>query len=175
MRVINLFGGPGSGKSTTAAGLFHLMKLENLNVELVTEYAKDMVWEKRANIFNDQLYITAKQNRRLNRLLDHNIKFAITDSPLLLGSMYVDENYLDGYYNKLLMSLFDKYHNINFLLTRTKKYSSRGRNQTEKEANDIDINLLKYLNSCRIPLVKLDGDSKAPEKILEFLKTYGHV
>lgn len=55
MKVINLFGGPGSGKSTLAAGLFERMKIQGLSVELVTEYAKDMVWERRGNILDDQL------------------------------------------------------------------------------------------------------------------------
>jgi ATP:corrinoid adenosyltransferase len=67
MKVINIFAGPCAGKSTTAAGLFYLMKVSGYNVELVTEYAKDMTWEGRHNILGDQLYILAKQNRRLER------------------------------------------------------------------------------------------------------------
>ncbi len=39
-----MFGGPGTGKSTSAAGLFFKMKLAQMEVELVTEYAKDLVW-----------------------------------------------------------------------------------------------------------------------------------
>jgi len=39
-KVINLFAGPGAGKSTTAAGLFAEMKRANVDVELVTEYVK---------------------------------------------------------------------------------------------------------------------------------------
>ena len=46
-RVVNLFAGPGSGKSTTASGLFHLLKLDNKKTELVTEYAKDAIYEQR--------------------------------------------------------------------------------------------------------------------------------
>jgi len=45
MKVINLFGGPGCGKSTAAAGLFHLMKSNHMSVELVNEFAKEIVWE----------------------------------------------------------------------------------------------------------------------------------
>ena len=43
-RVINLLGAPGAGKSTAAAGLFYRMKKEFLSVELVTEYAKDLIY-----------------------------------------------------------------------------------------------------------------------------------
>ncbi len=47
LKVINLWAGPGAGKSTTAAGLFNLMKIRGYNVELVTEFAKEMVYEGR--------------------------------------------------------------------------------------------------------------------------------
>lgn len=39
---VNLYGGPGSGKSTTAAGVVSQLKLLSINAELVTEYAKDL-------------------------------------------------------------------------------------------------------------------------------------
>ena len=46
MKVINLFAGPGTGKSTTAAGLFYKMKSKGYMVELVTEFAKDLVYQE---------------------------------------------------------------------------------------------------------------------------------
>lgn len=41
-KVINLYGGPGTGKSTTAAMLFAKMKLAGFNCEYVPEFAKDL-------------------------------------------------------------------------------------------------------------------------------------
>ena len=92
MKVLNIWGGPGIGKSTTAAGLFYEMKKLGLNVELVQEYAKDAVWEKRHNILDDQIYIFAKQQRRIARLAEHNIDWVITDSPIPLGLVYLRPN-----------------------------------------------------------------------------------
>lgn len=43
-KYINFFGGPGSEKSTSAAQLFSRMKKQRMNVELVTEVAKDFLW-----------------------------------------------------------------------------------------------------------------------------------
>jgi adenylate kinase family enzyme len=40
-KYINIFGGPGAGKSTTAAALFAEMKRRGMNVELATEVAED--------------------------------------------------------------------------------------------------------------------------------------
>ena len=68
MKVINLFAGPGSGKSTTAAGLFYHLKTMNKKVEYVSEYAKDLIYENRFERLNDYLYMLAKQHHRLYRL-----------------------------------------------------------------------------------------------------------
>ena len=45
MLVVNLFGAPGAGKSTGAAYIFSRLKMLGINAELVTEFAKDKVWE----------------------------------------------------------------------------------------------------------------------------------
>ena len=37
-KVINLFGGPGAGKSTIASGLFYHMKIAGYNVEMTGEW-----------------------------------------------------------------------------------------------------------------------------------------
>ena len=44
--VINLFAGPGVGKSTTAARVFAELKLKGVNCEMALEFAKDKVWEE---------------------------------------------------------------------------------------------------------------------------------
>lgn len=150
MKVINLFGGPGVGKSTTAAGLFSLMKKQRMNVELVTEYAKDMTWEGRHNILQDQIYITAKQNRKLHRLRDHKVDYVITDSPLLLGIMYMPFDYYSTYPN-LVLEIFNSYDNVNYFIKREVEYDTTGRNQTLEEAKDIDLKLLQFLDGQNIP------------------------
>ena len=86
MKMTNLFGGPCSGKSATMAGLFYQMKLKHLSVEMVTEYAKDLVYSEQFNLLqgpNHQISIFAEQNRR-QLILQNKVDWAITDSPLLL-------------------------------------------------------------------------------------------
>ena len=93
MKVINLYGGPGSGKSTTAAGLYYRMKMAHHNVELVTEYAKDLVYADRLEgMLDQQEYIFAKQNNRLHRLRNKT-DWVVTDSPILLSTVYVNEGW----------------------------------------------------------------------------------
>ena len=55
--VINLFGGPGCGKSTTMARIFADLKIQGYNAEMVSEFAKDLVYEQRQETMKDELYL----------------------------------------------------------------------------------------------------------------------
>ena len=150
--VINLFGGPNSGKSVLASDLFSYMKKKDYNVELITEYAKDLTWEKRHNILmEDQLYIFAKQHRKLLRLKD-TVEYAICDSPLILSGVYYNSDY--NIYDKtkfmdLILETYHKYPNINFYLKRDLdfKYFHEGRNQTLEESQNLDNMILYFLKN----------------------------
>jgi len=95
-KVINLFGGPGSGKSTMATSVFALLKMHDVNCEYVSEYAKDLVWEGKDRLMNtDPLYIFSKQHLR-QRKLENKVEIVITDSPLLMSLVYYrDPIYID--------------------------------------------------------------------------------
>lgn len=151
LKVVNIFGGPGTGKSTTAAFLFHELKCAGKNVELVTEYAKDMVWEGRSNVLTDQLYMAAKQNRRLGRLVNSGLDLAITDSPLILGALYAPEGYFPSF-EPFLVEVFNSYDNYNIYLQRQVTYNPLGRNQTLEEAVEIDIANLRLLQKHGIKI-----------------------
>lgn len=166
-KIISIAGGPGSGKSTTAAGLFNLMKLARINVELTTEWVKSAVWEERGTVFEDQLYITAKQNRQLHRLIG-KVDFVISDSPLFLGAIYVPKNYYPTY-SKFLMEVYNGYDNITYYLNRVKPYHTVGRGQTEKESDNIGKSILKYMNENDIKYKELDGNESAAQLIFEDL------
>ena len=58
--TVSLFGPPGAGKSTLAAYVFAKLKMMGVNCELVTEFAKDKVWEKNNEALSNQIYIFAK-------------------------------------------------------------------------------------------------------------------
>lgn len=165
MKVINLIGGPGSGKSTTAAGLFNLMKLQGIKCELVVEYAKEIVYEGRKT--DDQLYILAQQNKRLRRLEKH-VDYVITDSPLLLSIIYASD-YPDSLH-QLVLDLYNKYDNMLVFLERNKPYEKYGRTQTLEEAVDIDNLIRKLLNVQNIPYYSLPGDIDAPKEVFKLIK-----
>lgn len=173
MQVINLFGGPGTGKSTTAADLFATMKWDNRNVELVDEYAKQITWDDRKSILNDQLYMTAKQNRKLARLQPH-VDWVITDSPLILALAYVPSDYFVSF-KPMLVELFNSYDNINIMLTRKKPFHQVGRMQTEDEARMADTSIRNILNQMEYPYFEVDADQDAKNVIYDIIRGRGRV
>lgn len=169
MKVLNIWGGPGTGKSTTAAGVFYQMKCQGIKVELVQEYAKDMVWEQRHNILEDQIYIFAKQQRRISRLKQHDLDYVITDSPIAMGLCYTDPKLLTPDFNRLVMHVFTSYDNVNVFLQREVPYEAVGRMQTETQAQELDDKILRLLTEHDVPYQRIrPGDVDA---ILEILKT----
>jgi len=168
MRIINLFGEPGAGKSTIAAGLFYLMKIHGYEVELVTEFAKDLTWSERYIDLNDQLMVTANQHNRIHRL-KKKVDYIITDSPIIAGILYYPKDYFPSYVT-LLQEIHHSYNNTNILLKRIKKYNKNGRNQTEKQAKEKRKILKKLLEDNDIKYEKIESSKKAAKKIYKYLK-----
>jgi len=167
MIVINFFAGPGSGKSTSAAGLFSKLKLSYYNAELVTEVAKDFVWSKRYSCLENQILVTTLQYERL-RILSNQVDFAVTDSPILLGSIYNKEKFPS--YNPLIFELFNSFQNINIIVKRVKPYVKTGRLQTLDEAKDIDIKIKNMLISNAYDYLEFDGDENIVDNVFNYIK-----
>lgn len=170
--IINLFGGPSTGKSTTAAGVFSLLKLHDVECELVTEFAKDLVWEERHKTFLDQQYIFGKQHHRLWRVAN-KVDVVITDSPLMLSPIY-GERYktTSKNFNNNVIDAVNKYNNYNIVLTRIKKYHTIGRNETEEEAKTIDIIIKQALTDYNMSWLELPGSLDGMNKITEIVLNY---
>lgn len=142
--IVNLFGGPGTGKSTTAAGIFHKLKLSGVNCEMALEYAKDRVWEGSGHILDNQLYVFGKQFHRIWRLLG-KVDVIITDSPLLNSILYYqDEN---PHFPAMVAFEHSRLNNFNVLLQRVKPYNPSGRLQTEEGAKEKDEQIRAILDN----------------------------
>lgn len=163
LTVINLFAGPCSGKSTNSAGLFYLMKISGMSVELVTEYAKEKVYDEHLQCLEDQLYVFAKQQKRLKRLVGR-VKYAITDSPLMLSILY-NKNPNSCLLNTLIAETFNSYNNWNYFIGRQNTYSMSGRIHTEEESIMLDKRLLSIIKEYDIPMNFLHSDSNCANNI----------
>lgn len=166
--IVNLFAGPGAGKSTTAAGLFHHLKMIGVNCELVTEYAKDLTWEERRGTLTNQPYIFGKQYNRMYRLLD-KVDAIITDSPLPL-SVYYDGNKSPESFRQSVVDIFKQMRNLNFFIQRSKRYVTTGRKQTEVEARNIDNELATLLEKYEVPYTLVPGTQSGLKKIIKIVE-----
>jgi hypothetical protein len=155
-----MFAGPGAGKSTTSAGLFTILKLhDGIKCELVTEFAKDLVWEERNYTFKNQFYLFAKQQHRVWRVSE-KVDITITDSPILLSNIY-GKHYNrhcanEAFYDYVLME-FNRFKNFNFFIERKKEYAEYGRNETAEEALTVDRKIKEYLKNQNIEYTSIDG------------------
>lgn len=168
--VVNLFAGPGVGKSTTAARIFAELKMHGVNCEMALEFAKDKVWEESFKTMDDQIYIFGKQFHKIWRLKD-KVDVIICDSPLPISIVYDKEN--SEAFHTLIMEQFNKFDNYNILLKRSGEYQKEGRVQTEEEAKEVDEIVKKVLKDYNIVhrVMPIDGAAmKITEKILEELK-----
>lgn len=167
-RIINLFGGPGCGKSTTAAELFGAMKRKGYSVELVTEFAKRLVWEERlTTLHNNQAYVHGKQLHYLDNVVG-KVDYVVTDSPTVLSAIYAPIGYPQSF-TAFVLDIFNRYDNFNIVLKREKPYVPVGRTQTEDEAKKLDVKISDWLTFVNIPFTVIPGDEFAVRSILNAL------
>lgn len=172
---INFLGGPGSGKSTTAAWLFAQLKDRQVSIELVTEYVKSWACQKREVKPFDQIYLMGKQMQYEYRFLGSGIKNIVTDCPVFLSAIYAEH-----YYPKLklmkpmldIIKAYDaEYPSINIFLNRKDKpYIHEGRYQTKSQATEIDSLIKSKLKLQKAPTLFIDHDDR--DAILNTALTY---
>lgn len=148
-RRINLFAGPGAGKSTTASLLFSQLKRRGYNAELVTEYVKTWAYQEIIPTSYDQLHIFSEQLRREVIPLQHGCDLIVTDSPLHLSYYYgrrYDLKY-DDYILDMIKEFDEEFPPINIMIERNPdEFNQNGRFQDLKQSIIIDAELEKMIS-----------------------------
>jgi tRNA uridine 5-carbamoylmethylation protein Kti12 len=174
MKVINLYGGPGVGKTTTAWLLCGALKKLGVEVEFVPEFAKRCVYENRDTLLSeDQLYVLAKQHRGILILAESGVEYAVVDSPLVLSASYNDHKKLNqDIINLLVRELYEKYDNINIFIERStqRKYDPRGRIQKNyEEAIEKDEEIKRSVSHFGVKCLSTESSDVAVKEILKIL------
>lgn len=169
--VINFFGGPGIGKSTLAAKTFSKLKDEQIDCELISEYAKHATWEENFTALKNQFYTTAIQHHKEFIVLG-KVDVIVTDCPLILGLMYFNDpnKQKEEYFFKFILEEFSERENLNYFILRTRSYNENGRNQTLNEAIQLDNNLKNLLHTNKIGYSNISYDEESINKILNDVK-----
>lgn len=162
-KLINIYGGPGAGKSTAAAGVFYELKKLGYNCGLVTEMATELVYDEAYNIINDQLYLFAEQWHRTFRMLG-KVDFIVTDSPFLLNIVYNKVN--DEDFNRFIFSRIHKLDSLDFFINRSDTFSNVGRIHNLEQSKEIDKVIKNLAKENGIDLIDIEQNN-AIEKILQ--------
>lgn len=165
MLIINLYAPPGSGKSTGAAYVFAMLKMNGINAELITEYAKDKAWENNTEAIDNQVYIFGQQYYRITRC-ENKVDVIVTDSPLLLSALYNHSEILGEKFNELVAEIAKSYNTINYYINRVKPYNPAGRFQSEEESLAMDRKLRDLLDRYNIIYDNIDGCEEGYQHIV---------
>jgi len=164
--VVNLFAGPGTGKSTSCAQIYSDLKWFGINCEMAREFAKDKVWEKSIGVLDDQIYIFGKQQHK-PRVLMNEVDVVITDSPILFSIIYDKTGNVN--FRNLIIDVFHEYENINIFLERTKPYNPKGRLQSEEKAKILDNHIKNLLDELEIDYMTVKCTKEDIAKLSEFI------
>ena len=170
MRV-SLVAGPGSGKSTNAAKIYHHYKAIFHSIELVQEFVKEWAYMNKKPEGFDQYLISATQLHMEYKPLKAGVKNIVTDSPVILGAFYAKE-YGVPFHNELLniSKMFDKeYPNMYFFLNRgDRKYIPHGRYETHDQAIARDNALKNFLEENKVNFIEVNNG----DQIIEYVSSY---
>lgn len=170
IRRISLFGGPGSGKSSTSAFLFSELKARGFSIEIVTEYIKFWTYISRKPESFDSVYCMAKQLHKEDTILRGQTKLTITDSPLMLQCFY---SWYHNEHGSVPMEELEKeveeiYPSLNIFLTRGDYvYDNNGRYENFEQAKQVDVSLRAFLNSKKVNYLDFTCNDKI--KILDYV------
>ena len=174
--IISMYGGPGAGKSTSAAYLYYLLKAAGESVELVREYVKAWAWEGRKINNYDAIYFLGKQVRHESMLFG-KVKWIVTDSPIFMNlyyaTLYCTPTITEGVksavlsFNKQTIEDGHKHHHV--MLHRAHQYDPDGRYQTEAEALGIDVGVEKMLTDLNIDMFHCESSEDALKLMFEVI------
>lgn len=160
MKVINLFAGPGVGKSTTGAVLYGMLSMAGYVAEYVPEFAKFASFANNTSALKDQIYMFGKQHNRLDVLRRSTLDFVVMDGPLPLACLHTPSGYF-GHFEPLVMEAFASFDNVNFFLERSTdiRFQSEGRNEDELGARLLCERTEALLLRYDVPFTKVRASS----------------
>ena len=176
-KIVNLFGGPGIGKSSIASGLTYKLKKKHITCDNPYEFPKVLAWDENHSAIKDQLYVLANQHRGIVKSFG-KVDYIILDSPIILslvykslykGTEYPATLYGDSF-DKMVLDIHNQYDTLNILLKRTDGgFNEKERYQTIDESKMLDEEIEKTLITHNIPYVTIEVGDETVNDILKIL------
>jgi predicted ATP-dependent serine protease len=165
--VINIFGGPGIGKSTLAAQIYTELKKRHINIEYIPEYPKELVYEERLLTLKDQIYVFAHQHHKIWTAAKHN-QVVVTDSPIILSTVYNPET--SANFRALILEMHNKFNSMNIVLKRNPEtHTMVGRVHSLTESISLDRRIVDVLVEEGIDFAEFDPVNDNLQVLLELI------
>lgn len=151
--VINLFGGPHTGKTKLAFALFGALAGGERCVDFAGEFARDLSLEDNRRALSCQPYVLGTQIWRVQRAILAGAEMVITDSPALLSCAYRTSPGIE----MLAGEAHHAHDSLNFLLTgRPDGFNSFGRIHMDRTAAaQVDPRVEALLDRHGVETIKL--------------------
>jgi 2-phosphoglycerate kinase len=176
-KIVNLFGGPGIGKSSIASGITYKLKKRHISCDNPYEFPKLLAWDDNKSAIKDQLYVLANQHRGITKSYG-KVDYIIVDSPILLSVVYKDyyqdneypSNLYQESFDNFIVELFKKYDSINILLKRTDGlHNNKERYQSLDESKELDVKIESILNKWDIPYLEVEVCDDTVNRIVDLI------
>lgn len=137
---VNLYAGPGVGKTTTALGLAYHLKMLGVHCEYVPEVAKSLLYQGRLHT-TPQADIVRNQSEQMSTMTVGRVQVVVTDSPVPLALAYCTPDEVSALapkirtFQKGLADCFGV-RQLDVLLRRdlSESYQQEGRSQSAQES-----------------------------------------
>ena len=161
--VINLIGGPCSGKSTVAAELFARLKKMGIKTELVSEYIKDRIYEENKTMPNNQIAIFGMEHYNISNKLG-KVEVIVHDGSFINNILYKKEDNQE--FDNLIVSEYHKFNNLDFFIKRGNiEFEDYGRIHNYEQSLELDEKIKQLYNNCGANFIEVESRD-AVDKII---------
>ena len=161
--VINLIGGPCSGKSTVAAELFARLKKMGIKTELVSEYIKDRIYEENKTMPNNQIAIFGMEHYNISNKLG-KVEVIVHDGSFINNILYKKEDNQE--FDNLIVSEYHKFNNLDFFIKRGNiEFEDYGRIHNYEQSLELDEKIKQLYNNCKADFIEVESRD-AVDKII---------
>jgi nicotinamide riboside kinase len=173
MKVINIFGVPGAGKTTMSLGLCHALKESDVKVEFVDEYARRELLLNGPDALARQDFFAAELRWHLVRAKRAGVEVAVVDSPLLLCSFYATQyqSIPSAHWHQYILDAHKSFDNLNFWLSypvgRTQTHDMSTRVHTSADSQSMESGLKTFLTKNEIALIHTTNREDMQRRVVE--------
>ena len=161
--VINIIGGPCSGKSTVAAELFARLKKMGVHTELAPEYIKDRIYEENLTMPLNQIAVFAMEHYGINTKI-RKVDCIVHDGSFINNEIYNNED--NPEFNTFILAEYKKFNNLDFFIKRGNiEFEDYGRIHNQKQSKELDKIIKETYNKYGLKYIEVESRD-AVDKII---------